>query len=77
MCCIKYENDTYTEHRKELPKLNSYVKTPDGRAKVIAVNIIDKSVRVETMEQGIKTFNVEELLHIEQFDKKSTKQDGE
>lgn len=77
LCCIKYENETYTEHRRELPKINSYVKTPDGRAKVIAVNIINKSVRVETREEGIKTFGVEDLLHIEQFDKKAPKTDGE
>ncbi len=77
LCCIKYENETYTEHRLELPKVNSYVKTPDGRAKVIAVNIINKSVRVQTMEEGIKTFNVEDLLHIEQYDKKVKKPNGE
>jgi len=27
LCCIKYENDTYTEHRREIPKMGSFVKT--------------------------------------------------
>ena len=58
--CIRYENDTYTEHRKILPKINSHVATSMGRAKVIAVNIIDKSVRVITEEDGIQSFNVED-----------------
>ena len=71
LCCIRFENDTYTEHRKELPKINSFVTTKeDGRGKVIAVNIIDKSVRVETKEDGIKTFNVEDLIKIDYYDVK-------
>lgn len=71
LCCIRYENDTYTEHRKELPKINSIVTTKEnGRAKVIAVNIIDKSVRVVTNEDGILTFKVEELEKIDYYDVK-------
>ena len=68
LCCIRYENDTYTEHRKSLPKINSWVTTKEGRAKVIAVNIIDKSVRVMTEEEGIKSYNVEDLLKIDYYD---------
>jgi cell fate regulator YaaT (PSP1 superfamily) len=76
LCCIRYENDTYIEHRKELPKINSWVTTAEGRARVIAVNIIDKSVRVQTESEGIKSFNVEELLKIDYYDI-SSKNDGE
>ncbi len=70
LCCIRFENDTYTEFRKTLPKINSLVTTPDGRAKVLAVNIIDKSVRVLTEEYGIKSFKVSELLKIDYYDVK-------
>ena len=70
LCCIRYEDDVYKEHRQLLPKNHSYVKTNHGRAKVISVNIIDKSVRVQTKEDGIISYNVEELLEIEEFDKK-------
>lgn len=70
LCCIKYENDTYTEHRKLLPKINSIVITEDGKAKVIAVNVIDKSVRVLTEGDGIKSYNVEDLKKIYDYDKK-------
>lgn len=71
LCCIKYENDTYTEHRLQLPKLNSTVITPDGKARVIAVNVIDKSVRVQTEEEGVKAYKVEELKKIFEYDKKT------
>jgi len=77
LCCIRYEDDTYKEHRLEVPKINSWVTTTEGRAKVIAVNIIDKSVRVKTEEDGIKSFNVEDLLHIDYYDKGQGKKDGE
>ncbi len=70
LCCIRYENDTYTEHRAQLPKINSFVKTTEGRGKVLAVNIIDKSVRVLTQDDGVKTYKVEELLKIESYDRK-------
>lgn len=53
------------------------LKTTDGRAKVLAVNIINKTVRVKTEEEGIKTFKVEELLEIETYDKKTPKPNGE
>ena len=70
LCCIRFEDATYKEHRKELPKNHSYVKTEQGRGKVVSVNIIDKSVRVQTAEDGIKSFKVEELLEIEEYDVK-------
>lgn len=72
LCCIRYEDETYKEHRKELPKNHTFVTTPEGRGKVIAVNIIDKSVRVQTKEDGIKSYKVEELTEIEEYDKKKT-----
>ncbi len=77
LCCIRYENDTYSEHRLELPKINSWVTTTEGRAKVIAVNIIDKSVRVQTEDEGVKSFNVEDLIKIDYYDKGQGKNGGE
>jgi len=77
LCCIRYEDATYKEHRMELPKMGSFVKTEFGRAKVIGVNIIDKSVRVYTNEDGVKSLNVEELLEIEVYDKKAPSKEAE
>ena len=74
LCCIRYENDTYTEHRTQLPKINSTVITEFGKAKVLAVNVIDKSVRVITEEDGVKSLKVEELTKIYEYDKKTSQQ---
>lgn len=78
MCCIRYENDTYTENRRELPKQNSFVHTKeDGRCRVISVNIIDMSVRVLTESDGVKSYPVEDLVKIEEYDKKGKSNRGE
>lgn len=69
LCCIKFENETYNENRLLLPKMGSFVKTTEGRGKVISVNIIDKSIRVALPENVISSFKVDEVLEIEQFDK--------
>ena len=78
LCCIKYENDTYTEHRRLMPKQGSMVRTVnEGRGKVISVNVIDKSCRVLTQEDGVKSYKVEELKLIETYDKKTPVNTGE
>jgi cell fate regulator YaaT (PSP1 superfamily) len=77
LCCIRYEDDTYHEFRTELPKVGSFVTTVDGKARVIAVNVIDKSMRVLTESEGIRSYNLEDIKHIQEYDKKSPNGDGE
>ncbi len=68
LCCIRYENETYIEHRKDLPKLYSKVETPKGEAKVVSVNILEKQVRVRFEEDVYDDFTVDELLKIHEYD---------
>jgi cell fate regulator YaaT (PSP1 superfamily) len=46
MCCLAYEVDTYTELKKDLPKVGKRVITPQGAGKVVQQNIISQKVRV-------------------------------
>jgi cell fate regulator YaaT (PSP1 superfamily) len=46
MCCLAYEVGTYTELKKDLPKVGKRVVTPEGAGKVIQLNIINQKVRV-------------------------------
>jgi len=60
-CCLRYEDETYTELKKRLPRKNAKVKTPYGEGKVVDTQILTQLVVVEH-EGGIKTaFNVDEL----------------
>ncbi|MDY6037595.1 MAG: stage 0 sporulation family protein [Eubacterium sp.] len=46
MCCLKYENEVYTELRKGMPEQGETVKTDDGLARVLDTNIFRETVRV-------------------------------
>ena len=47
MCCLSYENETYKELMKNLPKIGQEIKTEKGKGKVVALNPLKKSVTVE------------------------------
>ena len=50
-CCLVYEYEQYVAARKELPKRNKRVITPDGEGKVIDVYPLRDSVMVEFESQ--------------------------
>lgn len=47
MCCLKYENETYTELRKGFPKMNQQVFYEGERYKVTGMNILMRKVKIE------------------------------
>ena len=53
MCCLKYEDETYTKCRKKLPKVGSTVKTAEGKGKVVSLDIINDNYNVEVPDKGI------------------------
>ena len=46
LCCLAYENDFYTEARKQMPRVNSIVETPDGPGKVRQVHVLANKITV-------------------------------
>lgn len=52
MCCLKYEQETYEDIRKRLPRYGSIVNTPMGRGEVIANNTIKEQVKVKIFGEG-------------------------
>lgn len=59
LCCLAYENDTYSELKKDLPKLGSVIDTPMGSGKVSSVNVLKNTYSVDLKEKGIVEFNGE------------------
>ncbi len=47
MCCLRYENDYYQTFNDSAPKLNKFVKTPDGDAKVIELDALHETVKLQ------------------------------
>ena len=56
LCCLNYENDTYSELKKDLPKIGFVADTPLGMGKVVSVDIFKKSYSVDLNEKGIVEF---------------------
>lgn len=53
MCCLKYEDESYKELRKGLPKEGKKIKTEDGEGKVISVDVLRGTYRVNIPNSGI------------------------
>ncbi|MBP1889927.1 cell fate regulator YaaT (PSP1 superfamily) [Clostridium moniliforme] len=64
MCCLNYEQSTYEDIRKRLPKVGSIVKTSEGTGEVVQNNIVKESVKVKLKkkdEEILEMFNIEEI----------------
>ncbi len=60
-CCLRYEDKTYTELKKRLPKKNTMVKTRYGKGKVIDTQILTQLVVVEHDEGARIAVPLEEI----------------
>ena len=47
MCCLKYEDNVYTEKLSRLPHVGAIVKTQDGEGEVDNIEILKERVRVK------------------------------
>jgi cell fate regulator YaaT (PSP1 superfamily) len=56
-CCLVYEYEQYAAARKELPKRNKRVVTPMGEGKVLDVNPLRMTIRVELPDVGGREFH--------------------
>ena len=60
LCCLSYENDTYTEMKKDFPKMGMVTDTPMGIGKVVSIDIFRRTYSVDLKEQGIVEFSLDE-----------------
>lgn len=64
MCCLKYEQEAYTDLLRNTPPIGSLVSTPEGRGVVTEVNLLTGMlhVRLDGAAEGVlKTFHVKQL----------------
>ena len=50
LCCINYENDFYTELRKNAPDINDIVAAQKGEAKVLSVDVLNRTCKIKYLE---------------------------
>ena len=60
LCCLKYENDNYTEYKKGLPDVGHKVKTEKGEGKVISVDVFKKTYKLLLPENEIVVVEVKD-----------------
>ena len=64
MCCLNYEQSTYEDIRKRMPKVGSIVKTSEGTGEVFSNNTVKESVKVKLRkgeEEILKEFKIENV----------------
>ncbi len=64
MCCLKYEQEAYTELLKSIPKVGAIVSTPNGEGRVVEANPITKVLKVtlkKAPEAAPSTFKSNEV----------------
>ena len=68
MCCLKFENEAYNYLKKGMPSVGERIKTPDGKALVTEVNILENIVKTRLiLEEGDKKKGIEEKLSNEYY----------
>ena len=60
LCCLKYEDECYKECNKKLPKVGKKVNTEHGDGKVISVEPLKMTYKVDIKDQGIVEINANE-----------------
>jgi cell fate regulator YaaT (PSP1 superfamily) len=62
MCCLKYENDHYEAVKEKLPDIGKEISTPEGKGRVLGLNILEHLVQVELYEpKRVLEFTLDEL----------------
>ena len=67
MCCLKYEQEAYTDLLKRTPKIGAFVNTPDGKGNVVDVNLITGKLSVslnKSPDAAPHTYNVSDVTLI-------------
>lgn len=53
LCCLSYEDDIYTELKKDFPSVGQVYKKNDIEGKVISINILNKTILLETKNKTV------------------------
>jgi len=62
MCCLKYENDEYETAKEQLPDIGEMIDTPNGKGKVVGLNILERILQVELVDRDrVVEYTWEEL----------------
>lgn len=58
LCCLNYEDDVYTEIKKDMPSIGEIYHDGDIEGKVVSINILKKTILIETKSKTLVEVNV-------------------
>lgn len=61
LCCLKYEDNNYTEMRKGLPRIGQKFTYENETFKVSSINVLTKQVKIESKDE-VKFIKLDEVL---------------
>lgn len=77
ICCLLYEDDAYTEAKKEFPRHGEVIHTPEGDYSVDSFNVLSKNVRlVNATRDDYKTYPLEDIRAMQRGSYKKKEEDG-
>ena len=53
LCCLSYEDETYSKLKKDLPSMGQIIKKDGKQGKVVSVDVFKKSYKIETEDKEI------------------------
>ncbi len=74
-CCLRYEDKTYTELKKQLPKKNTRVQTSHGIGKVVDTQILTQLVMIEYEDGERSAVGIEDIEILPPSSKKEDPKD--
>lgn len=65
MCCLTYEDDFYREAQKRFPDFGDWIPMPEGRGRVIGLNILEEKVKLR-FDESVREYDLTEIeeLHV-------------
>ncbi len=76
LCCIKYENETYDYYRQNLPDSGDIVRTENGDAKILTVDVLGRKFKVKNLTNDSFAYITEEdILEVKKFKNENKNKD--
>ena len=60
MCCLKYEDDTYTDLKKEYPEIGTKVFIDKVEFEVTSINVISRTIKLDN-DEDTKILSLEDF----------------
>ncbi|GAB2028140.1 regulatory iron-sulfur-containing complex subunit RicT [Lactovum odontotermitis] len=61
MCCLSYEDSFYKEAAKEFPDFGEFLNVPEGRGRVIGMNILSRTIKLR-FDDFVREYTLDEIV---------------